>query len=95
MGADGSIQSNLFLPLGKVRMGCPWGRLGWVCGQVGAKIGIRTNMFLPFRGGQERLLFYPLYTATVFASTLPFASLVSTTSPGESWQLSVTALPLS
>ena len=23
-------QSNLFLPLGKVRMGCPWGRSGWV-----------------------------------------------------------------
>ena len=23
-------QSNLFLPFGKVRMGCPWGRSGWV-----------------------------------------------------------------
>ena len=23
-------QSNLFLPLGKVRMGCPLGRSGWV-----------------------------------------------------------------
>ena len=23
-------QSNLFLPFGKVRMGYPWGKLGWV-----------------------------------------------------------------
>ena len=23
-------QTNLFLPFGKVRMGCPWGRSGWV-----------------------------------------------------------------
>ena len=30
MGADGNIQTNLFLPLGKVRMGCPLGRFGWV-----------------------------------------------------------------
>ena len=30
MGADGNIQTNLFLPFGKVRMGCPWGRSGWV-----------------------------------------------------------------
>ena len=30
MGADGNIQTNLFLPFGKVRMGCPWGKLGWV-----------------------------------------------------------------
>ena len=83
------------MAVSKVTCSFPWGRLGWICGQVGAKIGMRTNLFLPFRGGQERLWFYPLYTATVFASTLPFASLVSTTSPGESWQLSVTALPLS
>ena len=30
MGADDSILSNLFLPFGKARMGCPLGRLGWV-----------------------------------------------------------------
>ena len=30
MGADGNIPSNLSLPFGKVRMGYPWGRLGWV-----------------------------------------------------------------
>ena len=30
MGAEGDLQSNKFLPLGKVRMGCPLGRLGWV-----------------------------------------------------------------
>ena len=29
MGAKGDLQSNLFLPMGKVRMGCPMGRLGW------------------------------------------------------------------
>ena len=47
MGADGNIQTNLFLPFGKVRMGCPLGegqdglpiggRLGWVIlrGRIG------------------------------------------------------------
>ena len=38
MGADVDLQSNLFLPLGKARMGCLRGRLGggWmaVCGVI-------------------------------------------------------------
>ena len=36
MGADVNILSNLFLPFGKVRMGCPLGRLGWVLEREGA-----------------------------------------------------------
>ena len=30
VGADVNMRSNQFLPFGKVRMGCPLGRLGWV-----------------------------------------------------------------
>ena len=36
MGAEVQVQSNLFLPFGKVRMGCPLGRLGWVLEREGA-----------------------------------------------------------
>ena len=47
MGADDSILSNLFLPFGKVRMGCPLGRLGWVIPLEKVRMGLRSEWVYP------------------------------------------------
>lgn len=45
MGADFQTQSNLFLPLGKVRMGCPFGRVRMGCPFGRVRMGLRqVNM---------------------------------------------------
>ena len=46
-------QSNLFLPFGKVRMGCPWGKSGWVALGEGSD-GFEGSDWLSF-GGRDGL----------------------------------------